>query len=112
MTTINRPISERLRDIIADFLNVLPSELTPERKLEEFNVDSLDFIEILFLIDEQTDLSLPGDPADLRRQIHTLADMYRIAEACETAQGASHGEKKSPTRTQAAPRSPKPAAET
>jgi acyl carrier protein len=83
MTEFEKPISVRLRDIIADFLDVPPSELTPDRMLDDFNVDSLDFIEILFLIEDQTALDLPGDPAELRRQIHCLADIYRIAEECE-----------------------------
>jgi acyl carrier protein len=109
---INRPISERVRDIIADFLNVPPSELTPDRRLEDFNVDSLDFIEILFLIDEKTELSLPGDPTDLRREIRTLADIYRIAEACETKQGASRGGRENTSRASGMPRSPKPVTET
>jgi acyl carrier protein len=86
MTELERPISERVRDIIADFLDVPPSELTPDRMLNDFNVDSLDFIEILFLIEDRTALALPGDPAELRRQIHSMADIYRIAEACEAAQ--------------------------
>jgi acyl carrier protein len=112
MTEFEKPISVRLRDIIADFLDVPPSELTPDRMLDDFNVDSLDFIEILFLIEDQTALDLPGDPAELRRQIHCLADIYRIAEECEAARRAAGGGGQTGTPTPAAVTSQKPETET
>ncbi|NTJ63328.1 acyl carrier protein [Agrobacterium rhizogenes] len=80
MTEPHPPIADKLRDLIADFLGVPPAELTPDRKLEEFNVDSFDFIEILYLIEDKTGLEIPASPTELRGKIDCIGDIYRLAE--------------------------------
>jgi acyl carrier protein len=85
MSESQTPIASRLRDLIADFLGVPPAELTPERRLEEFNIDSFDFIEILYLIEDKTGLEIPSSPTELRGKIDCIGDIYRMAEEYEIA---------------------------
>ncbi|ABC20999.1 acyl carrier protein [Rhodospirillum rubrum] len=74
------PLAHQVRVLIADFLDRPPEELAPERLLDDFNVDSFDFIELCFLIEEKTGLELEKDPSKIRAEVKTFADIYRLLE--------------------------------
>ena len=66
--------------IIADFLEVPPDQLDDYKTLEDLNIDSLDFYEIAFEIEEKFDAPVISELQRHRGQIHNLGDVLRIAE--------------------------------
>jgi len=66
--------------IIADFLEVPPEELTDYKTLEDLDIDSLDFAEIMFEIEEKFDASITSDMQRHKNEIHNLGDFLRLTE--------------------------------
>ena len=55
---------EKLRDIIANVLNLNPDEITPESEfVSDLGADSLDVLEIVMGIEEEFGISIPDDAA-------------------------------------------------
>jgi acyl carrier protein len=52
-------ITEAVRQIISKELKIPLDRLAPDTALQEFNIESLDFIEIIFKLEEQFDISIP-----------------------------------------------------
>ncbi len=52
-------ITEAVRQIISKELKIPLERLTPDTALQEFNIESLDFIEIIFKLEEKFDISIP-----------------------------------------------------
>lgn len=77
---VTQPSAEQVRAIIAEFLDRPFEDLGPERRLEEFNIDSFDFIELCFLIEDKTGLEMEKGPSELRASIVTFADIFRLVE--------------------------------
>jgi acyl carrier protein len=66
--------------IIADFLEVPPEQLDDHKTLEDLNIDSLDFAEITFEIEEKFDVPVISELQRHRDQIHNLGDILRLTE--------------------------------
>jgi acyl carrier protein len=66
--------------IIADFLEVPPEQLDEAKTLEDLKIDSLDFAEITFEIEEKYDVPVISELQRHRDQIHNLGDVLRITE--------------------------------
>ena len=66
--------------IISDFLEVPPEELDDFKTIEDLNIDSLDFYEIAFEIEEKFDAPVISGLQRRRDQIHTLGDVLRLTE--------------------------------
>lgn len=79
------PVTDRVLAIIADYLDVPVEELTPERELEDLGVDSLDFVQILFEIEETLDVEVPGDNAKLKDRLRTIGDVGELISELEPA---------------------------
>ncbi len=71
---------EFLRLIIARDFDVDPQLLQPDARLEDFAVDSLGLIEIMFAVEEQFHITVPPEPPDARAPINTLNDLVRYIE--------------------------------
>ena len=52
-------ITDEVRQIIARELKIPIERLTPETKLQELGVESLDLIEIIFALEEKFDINIP-----------------------------------------------------
>lgn len=52
-------IAKKVIEIIAEQAMIDPTDLTPERSLEELGIDSLSVVEIVFGIEEAFDVSVP-----------------------------------------------------
>jgi acyl carrier protein len=66
--------------IIADFLGVPPEQLDDYKTIEDLNIDSLDFFEIAFEIEEKFDAPVISELQRRRDQIHNLGDILRFTE--------------------------------
>jgi acyl carrier protein len=66
--------------IIADFLGVPPAQLDDYKTIEDLNIDSLDFFEIAFEIEEKFDAPVISELQRRRDQIHNLGDILRFTE--------------------------------
>ena len=63
---------EKLKDIIAEVLNVDPSEITEDTTfVDDLGADSLDVFQIIMGIEEEFDIEIPNDAAE---SIVTVAD--------------------------------------
>ena len=52
-------ITDRVISIIAEQAVLEPSDVTPERTLEDLGIDSLGLVESIFAIEEEFDISVP-----------------------------------------------------
>ncbi len=56
---------DKLREVIADVLNVDPNEVTPETTfMEDLGADSLDVFQIVMGIEEAFEIEIPADKAE------------------------------------------------
>ncbi len=55
----------KLKEVIADVLNVDPNEITPETTfVEDLGADSLDVFQIVMAIEEAFDIEIPAEKAE------------------------------------------------
>lgn len=66
--------------LIAEYLDVPVSELTPEKTFDDLGIDSLDFAEIVFEIEEKAGIKAQGDLIEIRNRIHCLGDVVKLGE--------------------------------
>ncbi len=71
---------EFLRQIIARDFEVDPQLLQADARLEDFAIDSLGVIEIMFAVEEQFSITVPPEPPDARTPIDTLNDLVRYID--------------------------------
>ena len=71
---------EFLRQIIARDFEVDPQLLQADARLEDFAIDSLGLIEIMFAVEEQFSITIPPEPPDARTPINTLNDLVRYID--------------------------------
>ena len=73
----------KLRNIIADTLNVDPDEITAETTFaDDLGADSLDLFQIVMGIEEEFDLSIPSEAAE---------DVTTVGEALALIKNAQEG---------------------
>jgi acyl carrier protein len=88
---------EFLRQIIARDFEVDPQLLQGDARLEDFAIDSLGLIEIMFAVEEQFGITIPPEPPDARTPINTLNDLVRYIDRLVTEQhGATNADKAAP----------------
>ncbi|CCG07735.1 acyl carrier protein [Pararhodospirillum photometricum] len=73
-------MKNEILSLIADFLEVKPEELQDYKTLEDLDIDSLDFVEIMFEIEEKYDAPVLSHMQRCRDQLHTLGDVLSMTE--------------------------------
>ena len=68
-------VFERIKEIIADRLEIDPDQITLESSFEDLDVDSLDLVEIMMAIEEEYDIIF-DDTEDFK----TVADIVDYTE--------------------------------
>ena len=72
----------RIKELAAEEFSIDPSGLDPSAPLDTLGIDSLSFIEFMFKVEEEFDVSVSDE--DLK-DIRTLADLERhVASALAT----------------------------
>ena len=76
-------VFERIRDVIAQELNVSEDQITPDASFaDDLGADSLDVVELVMRLEDEFDVSIPDDDAE---KIRTVANAVEYIEA-KTAQ--------------------------
>ncbi len=69
---------ERIRDIIATTLNLLPEDITPEKSFaEDLDADSLDLAEIIMAIEDEFGVTIPDE---ILEKVVTVQDAYDLVK--------------------------------
>ena len=71
---------DEIKSIIAEYLDVEPSDLLDHQTLEDMKIDSLDFIEIMFEIEEAFDAPLTSEIQERKEEITNFGDVLRVTE--------------------------------
>ena len=71
---------ESLRKIIARDFEVDPQLLQGDAQLQDFAIDSLGVIEIMFAVEEEFGITVPPEPPDTRSSINTLDDLVHYVD--------------------------------
>jgi acyl carrier protein len=88
---------EFLRQIIARDFKVDPQLLQPDARLEDFAIDSLGVIEIMFAVEEQFSITVPPEPPDARTPLNTLNDLVHYIDRLVSEQhGATPADQAAP----------------
>jgi acyl carrier protein len=75
---------EKLKTILIREYHLTPDLVTPEATLEELNIDSLGIAELLFNVEDEFQIALPPEPA----QLLNVGDVVRYIDALVVAQHA------------------------
>lgn len=78
------PTFDKLRSILLRDYPLDPSVVTPEATLDSLGIDSLGVAELLFNIEDEFKISVPGEPVDLR----SVGDVARFIDELIPAQQA------------------------
>jgi acyl carrier protein len=73
---------ERLSALLAQKFKLDPSRISPEQPLEQFGIDSLGMVELLFFIEDEFQLKIPSDPPSFA----TVGDAVHYIDALLAAQ--------------------------
>lgn len=69
---------DKLREVIADVLNVDPNEVTMETTFtEDLGADSLDVFQIIMGIEEAFEIEIPADKAEQIATVGEAVDLIR-----------------------------------
>lgn len=70
-------IEQDILSIMAGKGRVDPVRLTPEARLSDLGIASLDVIEIVFALEDRFDISIPFNANDQRTEFDTVGDVVR-----------------------------------
>ena len=74
----DKPIDQRVKDIIVEQLGVKPEQVTPEAKfIEDLGADSLDTVELVMALEEEFGIEVPDEQAE---KLQTVGDVIKYIE--------------------------------
>ena len=74
----DKPIEEKVKDIIVEQLGVNPEQVTPTASfIEDLGADSLDIVELVMAFEEAFDIDIPDEDAE---KIATVKDAIKYIE--------------------------------
>ena len=74
----DKPIDQRVKDIIVEQLGVKPDQVTPEAKfVEDLGADSLDIVELIMALEEEFGIEVPDEQAE---KLLTVGDVGKYIE--------------------------------
>ena len=74
----DKPIDQRVKDIIVEQLGVKPDQVTPEAKfIEDLGADSLDTVELNMALEEEFGIEVPDEQAE---KLTTVGDVVKYIE--------------------------------
>ena len=74
----DKPIDQRVKDIIVEQLGVKPDQVTPEAKfIEDLGADSLDTVELIMALEEEFGIEVPDEQAE---KLTTVGDVIKYIE--------------------------------
>ncbi len=74
----DKPIDQRVKEIIVEQLGVKPDQVTPEAKfIEDLGADSLDTVELVMALEEEFEIEVPDEQAE---KLQTVGDVIKYVE--------------------------------
>jgi acyl carrier protein len=74
----DKPIDQRVKDIIVEQLGVKPDQVTPEAKfIEDLGADSLDTVELIMALEEEFGIEVPDEQAE---KLLNVGDVIKYIE--------------------------------
>ena len=75
----DKPIEEKVKEIIVEQLGVNPEQVTPTASfIEDLGADSLDIVELVMAFEEEFGVEIPDD--DAAEKIATVGDATRYID--------------------------------
>ena len=74
-------ITDVLREMIAKQAHLDPSMITPESVLSELGVTSLDLVEIIMMIEDKYDVTIPVDAVEAWNSYKTVANLIELGDS-------------------------------
>ena len=74
-------ITDVLRGMIAKQAHLDPSVITPDAVLSELGVTSLDLVEIIMMIEDKYDVTIPVDAAEAWNSYKTVANLIDLGHS-------------------------------
>jgi acyl carrier protein len=73
-----KPIEQRVKDIIVEQLGVNPDQVTPDAKfIEDLGADSLDTVELVMALEEEFGQEIPDEEAE---KLQSVGDVIKYIE--------------------------------
>ncbi len=78
----DKPLDQRVKDIIVEQLGVKPEQVVPEAKfIEDLGADSLDTVELVLALEEEFGVEVPDEQAE---KLHSVGDVMKYIEEAQT----------------------------
>ena len=74
-------IADALMRVIAKQAHLDPSVIKPESVLSELGVTSLDLVEIIMTIEDEYDVTIPGDAVEAWNSYKTVANLIELGHS-------------------------------
>jgi acyl carrier protein len=77
----DKPLDQRVKDIIVEQLGVKPEQVTPEAKfIEDLGADSLDTVELVMALEEEFGIEVPDEQAE---KLQSVGDVMKYIEEAQ-----------------------------
>ena len=74
----DKPLEQRVKDIIDEQLGVKPDQVTPAAKfIEDLGADSLDTVELVMALEEEFGIEVPDEQAE---KLQSVGDVIKYVE--------------------------------
>jgi acyl carrier protein len=75
-----QPQIDEILDVVAQKAMIDRSKLTPEAKLTDLNVSSLDMVEVIFALEDKFGIELPFNANTNAAEFETVDDVIKLVE--------------------------------
>ena len=77
----DKPIDQRVKDIIVEQLGVKPDQVVPSAKfIEDLGADSLDTVELVMALEEEFGIEVPDEQAE---KLQSVGDVMKYVEEAQ-----------------------------
>ena len=77
----DKPIEQRVKDIIVEQLGVKPDQVVPSAKfIEDLGADSLDTVELVMALEEEFGIEVPDEQAE---KLQSVGDVMKYVEEAQ-----------------------------
>lgn len=81
MTETNTDLERKIFEIVVEKTEITPDRLSREARIKDLEISSLDFVEIVFAVEEEFDIELPYNANTLDSEFGSLGDVIDAVTA-------------------------------